>query len=383
MIEVQINKEDIKKNVYFILSMVQSLNGPMHGRTSSKGDLIGGIFDRWINTTTEKLIFQKVIVPECTDRDDVEIVSDYYKYNPKDVGNAPDVLGIRIGETIVPFATFDNGWIKDTNKPQVEVKTLKEKQRMASLVVERGYTNMYIVMLESNISVAYLLPFISQDSYSHEIYDEMLMRDDIFIVRDENNAISMIEEVNAPTDYIGTIKIMHITKGFEFVNNSNFCDIGVSPVPIDLIEEKPNARGINKNSRTKLSNYVELQGNGLYRYKDKWYKKDKNGNNVILFPDKKIPQRACYLDFHCSNIEAIRILKKTDRYIVIKSLVNCRINEYDIVKDKIYKISYSFSVERADSKNGEYFIQKTLIGYIPNYHDMLIQDFKNIIEEYE
>ena len=56
--EVIVNIEDIKKAVYFISNLTQMQgNRPMRGALNSKGDYMGGIFDRWINIIPEGVIF--------------------------------------------------------------------------------------------------------------------------------------------------------------------------------------------------------------------------------------------------------------------------------------------------------------------------------------
>ena len=62
MITVEVNKEDILKSVYFITAIIQKqTSNSMQGALSSKGDLMGGIFDRWINTVPESIVFNKML----------------------------------------------------------------------------------------------------------------------------------------------------------------------------------------------------------------------------------------------------------------------------------------------------------------------------------
>ena len=50
MTTIKIHKEDLLKSIYFIIAKIQNQNSvAMPGALSSKGDLMGGIFDRWIN----------------------------------------------------------------------------------------------------------------------------------------------------------------------------------------------------------------------------------------------------------------------------------------------------------------------------------------------
>lgn len=65
MITIPINKNDILKSIYFITAIIQKqTSGSMQGALSSKGDLMDGIFDRWINTVPESIIFNKIILSQ-------------------------------------------------------------------------------------------------------------------------------------------------------------------------------------------------------------------------------------------------------------------------------------------------------------------------------
>ena len=92
--EIEINVKDIKKSIYFITCLAQlQKDGTMYGSLNSKGDLMGGIFDRWINTIPESIIFNKIILPKASKGKNVQVITDYYIYDPaKDkAGIAPDV----------------------------------------------------------------------------------------------------------------------------------------------------------------------------------------------------------------------------------------------------------------------------------------------------
>ena len=63
MRRVEIKKNDILKAIYFITAITQKQQGAsMQGALSSKGDLMGGIFDRWINTVPEGILFNNIIL---------------------------------------------------------------------------------------------------------------------------------------------------------------------------------------------------------------------------------------------------------------------------------------------------------------------------------
>ena len=86
MKEEKIKIKDAEKDIYFIASLAQRKereNQPMHGILSSKADYMGGILDRWINKIPENILFNKIILRQIfTPNDKVEVISDYYAYNP-------------------------------------------------------------------------------------------------------------------------------------------------------------------------------------------------------------------------------------------------------------------------------------------------------------
>ena len=93
--------------------------GKMYGGLSGKSDYIGGIFDRWINIIPESIIFNKYFLPKISNN--LSVISDYYEYNPKKSGIAPDVLGIQIGSEAKPFVEYTNNWRALENAPQKQI----------------------------------------------------------------------------------------------------------------------------------------------------------------------------------------------------------------------------------------------------------------------
>ena len=116
--EILITKQDVAPYIYFVCSMAQ--RGRMYGGLSGKSDYIGGVFDRWINIIPESVIFNKYFLPKIADN--LEVISDYYEYDPKKSGIAPDVLGVKIGTKAIPFVEYVNKWCPLNNAPQIEVK---------------------------------------------------------------------------------------------------------------------------------------------------------------------------------------------------------------------------------------------------------------------
>jgi len=186
MEKIKIEKKDINQCVYFVCSMAQESQNPMHGMSSSKSDYIGGIFDRWINIIPESLIFNKCILPLAIKKANVEkevtVLSDFFKYDPNKVGIAPDVLGLQINKKIIPFVKYDDTkekkkfWIAQDECPQIEVKSFKEKQYMVSLR-NQNYENKYLVMVETNLAIDYLLPYFNNSFIANDELMKLKMPD--------------------------------------------------------------------------------------------------------------------------------------------------------------------------------------------------------------
>src|SRR3989344_5472033 len=90
--EILITKQDVAPYIYFVCSMAQ--RGRMYGGLSGKSDYIGGVFDRWINIIPESVIFNKYFLPKIADN--LQVISDYYEYDPKKSGIAQVVLGEKL-----------------------------------------------------------------------------------------------------------------------------------------------------------------------------------------------------------------------------------------------------------------------------------------------
>jgi hypothetical protein len=371
--EVIVNIDDIKKAVYFISNLTQMQeNRPMRGALNSKGDYMGGIFDRWINIIPESVAFNKIILPKIAGKKDVKVITDYYDYDPKQVGIAPDVIGISVNKKAIPFVKFDERWIPVDGKPQIEVKTFKKNQKMVSLR-NQGYDNKYLVLAETNFRIDYLVPLIKEEIYSDDIYDELYMNDDIFIISNELQMIAQSRKINVERKDIGTISLLGITTANEFMNISTKCDAGVSVEYFSEIEENQNKRSITC-SVGMLKEYCTITENGLYKMNNKWYEKiDLDGMTYKY--NKKIKT----LDFFVSDIESIEILKICKSKMIIKVHKDCIWEDTNLEAGKIYNIIIK-DLDRSGAKGEEYFLLKTSIQKLKNKEDKLLSELKQIID---
>lgn len=382
MRRVEIKKNDILKAIYFITAITQKQQGTsMQGALSSKGDLMGGIFDRWINTVPEGILFNNIILPDISDGKDVEIITDFYLYDPKTAGIAPDVIGIKVDDKIIPFVLFNERWETVNNMPQIEVKTYKKPQKMVSLR-NQNYDDKYLVMAESEFRIDYLLPFFSNDIFDDEIYERLHMNDTAFIVSNTENRIHQTDQVDVSNDSIGAVTLLKITNARAYMDNSTLCEGNVSVQYLTGIEQKrnnPNGELLN----TPISQYCEITDCGLYRFNENWYegvteqnvpyytKRTRGGNIEFLYRT---------LDISIENIQAIKVLKKSMSSMYIKTEENASINGYPLVENCIYKIDFQL-LDRSSNDGEEYFMQKNLLQFIPDFEEELKNTLSQIIRE--
>ena len=378
MKNIPIYKEDVIKGVYFIVCLTQSQNSSsMHGALSSKGDLIGGIFDRWVNTFPEAIVFNNGILPEISSGRKVEIVSDFYSYDPRFAGIAPDVIGLRVDGEVVPFIVFKNKWEAINEMPQIEIKTFKKPQKMVSLR-NQGYDDKYLVMIESDFRIDYLVPFLENEIFSDETYRNMQMDDSKFIVEDVLGIMKHFERVEYNFNEIGKVSVLRITNSKSFMDNSTCCEGRVSVQRLNTIELYTGNR-VREEMNAPLSNFVYKTDCGLYRYNSSWY--DGVGeDNIPYFIKSGNIHKTRVLDFSCQNINSVVVIKRAKSAVYIKSVGICSINGHILEQGKIYKLSFE-TLDRESNDNPEYFLQKELLNFIPDFEPELKSKLKKIIDE--
>lgn len=381
MVTISINKNDILKSIYFITAIIQKqTSGSMQGALSSKGDLMGGIFDRWINTVPESIIFNKIILPEVRNGQSSEIISDFYLYDPKTAGIAPDVIGIRTPNGTIPFAVFNDRWIPVENMPQIEVKTFKKPQKMISLR-NQDYDGKYLVMAESELRIDYLLPFFDASIFQDSIHSDLVMDDDTFIVSNSAGRLQGIDIVSINDDEIGTVTLLKITTAEAFMNSATFCEGTVSVQYINGVEKKTRVPA-GASEGISLSKYCNRTGIGLYRFSDKWYEGYTAENIPYYTKNSRGGSSNAFLyrtlDFYVDDIDSVRIIKKSNSSMYIKTNKSVKLNEHQLQADSIYKVDFAM-LDRSSNNGVEYFMQKSLITHIDDYQEQLKNSLEIII----
>ena len=377
--EFSITKQDALKSIYFICKKAQNQNGhAMIGVLSNKKDYIGGIFDRWINIIPESVIFNKGIFPPLSNGKKVEVVTDYYCYNPLSdmAGIAPDVIGIKVDNRIIPFSVYNDGWEPCEDMPQIEIKTFKQADYMASLR-DQKYGEKYLCMVESNFRIDYLVPFFDNNVFSNDVFSQMEMDDSIFIKNNKKGYITRLEPIDNDSNIIGTVKIILITRADYFKKIATKCESGVSVEFLKSIEQIPD---VKYNELLPLTSICEYYKNSLYRFTEKWYSGIED--DIPYRETKKktgtiVRKKVRSLDFYVDDINSIQLVKCNKMNLIIKTTNDCIFNGYKLTKNKYYKIIYS-CLDRGN--NGEeYFIQKDNLKYIDSFEDELKGKIKKII----
>ena len=373
MKEVSFNRDDIIERVYFITKLVQNQKGTtMQGALTSKSDSMGGIFDRFINTISDSLVFEKIILPQIKTKKKVHVINDYYYYDPKRSvsGIAPDIFGITVNGKQIRFTKFNNKWEAEKGKPQIEIKTFKAKDQMISLR-DQGYSE-YMIFVDLDLRIDYLVPFLDSKLLNKNIAKKMQMDDTVFIEKDKNTRVTKITPIDYSSDVIGTLKLIAITNATDFMKQATLCGGNVSVQRMKEI----NIRKTNMRSNLlhdKLSSYANKSPRvkKLYEFNKLWKEKMSVSENTAI------------LDFSADNIENIEICKYNNDGIVITALKDgCSFNGFQLEVGRQYSIKFA-KLDRTGNDGSEYFMQKQCAFYLNGIEDNLIKELEKIIEKGE
>lgn len=356
-LKIIINKEDVIPYIYFVCSLAQ--RGKMYGGLSGKSDYIGGIFDRWINIIPESVIFNKYFLPKIAKN--LSVISDYYEYDPKKSGIAPDVLGVKVDKDVKPFVEYVDKWQALDIAPQIEVKSFKKAQYMVSLR-NQGYDKKYLVMVEINLDSDYLLPFFKQTVISGDVYNKLKMDDSIFIKSNINKDLSSITKINRQSTDLGSLRLIIVCSAKDFMSFSTLCSANESPFYIKEINETRTAKNIPPT--TLFSDYLSQNNNNLHSW-----------NNNLLDKNNKHKM----LDVYVNNLENINFVKNSKSSITIYTKGKATINDTDLEAKKTYIIKFQI-LDRSSNNGEEYFMHKSIIDKIPSKEEDMLNDIKKQIK---
>lgn len=355
--EIIINKSDVVPYIYFVCSMAQ--RGKMYGGLSGKSDYIGGIFDRWINIIPESVIFNKYFLPKIADK--LEVISDYYEYNPKKSGIAPDVLGVKIGTKTIPFVEYIEKWSALDGAPQIEVKSFKKGQYMVSLR-NQGYDKQYLVMVETNLDSDYLLPFFEQTVIGEDVYSKLKMDDSVFIKKNLNNNLSSVTKIKRDNTDLGSLRLITVCLANDFMQYSNLCNEEESPFYIKEINETRTQKTLTQ--VVPFLDWISKKIDNLYSWKEN--KLDSNIKHKLI-------------DIYVENASKIQVLKNSKSSITIHATDEAKINDTLLDANKTYIIKFQL-LDRSGSKSGEYFMHKSIVDKLPNKEGLMIDNIRKYLK---
>lgn len=365
----KIYKNDIVERIYFITKLVQNQKNPtMQGALTSKSDYMGGIFDRFINTISDSLIFDKIILPQIETNKKIRAISDYYYYKPtKSVAEiTPDLFGLTIDGTDIAFTQFNNKWEPVPGMPQIEVKTFKAKDQMITLR-DQEYKE-YLVFVDLDLRIDYLVPFLDSNILNDKLVQKMQIDDSVFIVDDKKDKITKVTHIDYSSDEIGNMKLLSITNAMDFKRQATYCGGHISVRRMKRI----NARKTNIKSNLlhdKLSIYAKKSKRieDLYEFNESWRKQTRIDKNVEL------------LDFSADKIDKIEICKYNKSGIVITALEDgCSFNGTKLKVGKQYTVEFA-TLDRTGNDGEEFFIQKQCAVYLNGLEKQLINELKKVI----
>lgn len=370
MSKISFYKDDIIERIYFITKLVQNQKGTtMQGVLTSKSDSMGGIFDRFINTLSDSLVFEKIILPKIKTDKEVRVINDYYYYKPTKsiAGIAPDIFGITIDGKQVPFTKFNNKWEPVDRMPQIEVKTFKAKDQMISLR-NQNYEDEYLVLVDLDLRIDYLVPFLNSNILNQELAQKMQMGDSVFIIEDKNSKITRVTPIDYSSDNIGTLELISVTNATDFMRQATLCGGKISVRRMKEIS----VRKVNIKSNLlhdKLSIYADISPrvNRLYEFNKLWKEKMSVRNDVAL------------LDFSADKIDKIEICKYNTNGIVITALEEgCSFNGEPLKVGKQYSILFE-TLDRSGNDGSEYFMQKQCAVHLTGIEKQLVNELTNIV----
>lgn len=349
---IDIRIKDIESLVYFILSMFEQEDVHRQG-TSSKGDLLGGYIDRWINRISESVVFNNYLLLDKP----YDAVNDFFVYSINSAKNAPDIIGIKDDDgRVVKFTEFnETKWESCEDMPFVEVKTFRKSQRMLSVREAQMDKDHYYIMVEADLRSNYLKALFKDRLFKNSIYKNLIM-DGIFIKSNNGGYISQPAEINTfdSNEIIGTIKLLSIIKGEDFINLTDLCDEKETVYYVKDINEVSSIRGGSLNKPLKkLLDYDKSSKlcSGIW-------------NSLKL------------ISIHVEKAENIIVKKINKNSIYIETLGICTLDGIKLKKGKFYKIEF---VEFQRSSNWrEYIAHKNTFCSNIDRTNELIDEFDRL-----
>lgn len=235
---VELDIDFLRESCYWIT--LKFMEDDFHQQqVSSRRDLIGGFFDRWINKTHELIIFEKLLKEYSAEK--YSVVNDYFFYGQGTKKDAPDIIGLKDeNDNIYPFAFFNDGsWKLNDECPHVEVKTFRSNQYLVTIPENQYDDNHYYVIMNSHIRPDYLISLFADEFFNKDYFDNIVVNsDDVFIENDSNEKIIKPVELEKNNN-LGGYELLGIFKGNEIKKFSKFLEEGIKPWYLMNVSESP------------------------------------------------------------------------------------------------------------------------------------------------
>lgn len=274
---------------------------------------------------------------------------------------------MEVNEKIYPFTRFNNKWESVEGTPQIEVKTFKAKDQMINLR-NQNYDDKYSVLVELDMRIDYLVPFLDQRMLEPSLLNSMTMNDSVFIAKDDNHLLSKITEIDFSNKNIGRLKLISVTNAKKFMEQSTLCKGRESVFRMKEIKERKVF--VKDYTCTTLSIYAVSNTlvSGLYKYNKKWKEK------------MNIPDRTQCLDFSATNIDKIKIIKYSKKGIVILAEDgDSSFNGTKLQEGKQYTVSFE-TLDRSGNNGEEYFLQKQCACHLTSLEEKLTEEILSVIK---
>lgn len=352
--EINISKEDVKPLIYFIIAMFQQENTHRQG-TSAKSDLIGGFIDRWINKIPEDIIFNKYLLLNKP----YSVVNDYFVYGPQSEKNAPDILGLRVGEKIVRFAEYDkNKWVQIEGMPHIEIKTFRKNQKLVSVRDTQLNDDDYYMFIESDIAVDYLVNLFDLNCFDDEVRKKIQMNNCFIKENSEGILLQPPKIITNEIDTLGTLNIITIIKGSDFRKRATICNPGEDVYYLKNIEE------VKKVTRPNCDCY----------FKDVFKYDHRIDMYIVTWESLKT------IAMYAENIKRLKILKKNKKSFYCKTTDECSIYNFKLKANTLYKVD--LEIFERNSKWNEYVALKNQFSDCLDKTEELITLFDKIAKIY-
>lgn len=189
-IKFSVSKEMIAKGAYWIL---MKFNADKFHRAldSAKRDKFGGYLERWLNKVFEKPFFDNFL-SEYDKK--YSVIYDDLIYKDHKLKTAPDVLGLKINEKIIPFGKYKDRWEQFPKMPKIEIKSFRKDHYVAT--TNATQTADYYIFLETDLDDDYLKSIFSTDFYDEKNFKEILenWKDLEQLFEDNSNVLMEIDK---------------------------------------------------------------------------------------------------------------------------------------------------------------------------------------------